>query len=207
MDDYLVYSNRFCDSEYVDFSKKEDLSLDILNLTNPRYIFFPYWSWIIPEEIWKNYECVVFHMTDLPYGRGGTPLQNLIIRGYAETKISALRVDEGLDTGDIYLKKPLDLFGSAWDIYERAFNIIISEMIPAIAKGNIEPIVQTGKVVTFERLSDNSNLIGKEGSLYDHIRMLDGPNLQKAYLDFDDERMEFFNAAKDGASVRFIELS
>ena len=29
-------------------------------------------------------------MTDLPYGRGGSPLQNLIIRGFESTKISAI---------------------------------------------------------------------------------------------------------------------
>ncbi len=27
-----------------------------------------------------KFECVCFHMTDVPYGRGGSPLQNLIIR-------------------------------------------------------------------------------------------------------------------------------
>ena len=64
---------------------------------------------IIPKKIYSNYDCIVFHMTDLPYGRGGSPLQNLIVRGHKETKISALNVQSGLDTGDIYLKKKLIL--------------------------------------------------------------------------------------------------
>ncbi len=34
----------------------------------------------MPREIFENWACVVFHMTDLPYGRGGSPLQNLIVR-------------------------------------------------------------------------------------------------------------------------------
>ena len=37
---------------------------------NPRYIFFPHWSWMIPADIYENFECIVFHMTDLPFGRG-----------------------------------------------------------------------------------------------------------------------------------------
>jgi len=37
--------------------------------------------WIILKEIFENYEIILFHMTDLPYGRGGSPLQNLIVRG------------------------------------------------------------------------------------------------------------------------------
>jgi len=50
-------------------------------------------------------------MTDLPFGRGGSPLQNLIVRGFTHTKLSALRVEKGLDTGDIYLKEDLEQYG------------------------------------------------------------------------------------------------
>ena len=40
-------------------------------------------------------------MTDLPYGRGGSPLQNLIVRGHKETKISAIKVVKELDAGPV----------------------------------------------------------------------------------------------------------
>ena len=46
-------------------------------------------------------------MTDLPYGRGGSPLQNLIVRGHKHTMISAIKCVKELDAGPIYLKKPL----------------------------------------------------------------------------------------------------
>jgi len=36
-------------------------------------------------------------MTDVPYGRGGSPLQNLIVRGHTETKLTALRCVRDLD--------------------------------------------------------------------------------------------------------------
>ncbi|EOB3231414.1 hypothetical protein ACIJAO_001415 [Campylobacter upsaliensis] len=51
--------------------KREDLTLKNLAKIKPRYIFFPHWSFIIPKEIYEKYECVVFHMSDLPFGRGG----------------------------------------------------------------------------------------------------------------------------------------
>ena len=51
-----------------------------LPVAQPEYIFFPHWSEIVPEDTIKKYDCVCFHMTDLPYGRGGGPLQNLIVR-------------------------------------------------------------------------------------------------------------------------------
>ena len=68
----------------------QDLSMEQINKINPRYIFFLHWSWKVPDELINSYECVCFHMTDVPYGRGGSPLQNLIIRGHQETKLTAL---------------------------------------------------------------------------------------------------------------------
>lgn len=81
----------------------------------------------------------MFHMTDLPYGRGGSPLQNLIVRGHKEIMISALRVEKGLDAGDIYMKKPLSLEGTAEEIFIRA-NDIIEDMIEELILKNTPPI-------------------------------------------------------------------
>jgi methionyl-tRNA formyltransferase len=44
-------------------------------------------------------------MTDLPFGRGGSPLQNLISRKIYNTKLSAIRVVKELDAGPVFLKK------------------------------------------------------------------------------------------------------
>ncbi|MFW6030249.1 MAG: methionyl-tRNA formyltransferase, partial [Halanaerobiales bacterium] len=38
---------------------KENLNLKNIEDFNPDYIFFPHWSWIIPEEIYSNYNCIV----------------------------------------------------------------------------------------------------------------------------------------------------
>ena len=96
------------DSFYI-ITEKEKLTEKELETLNPRYVFFPHWSWIIPKNVFQKYQCVVFHMTDLPFGRGGSPLQNLIVRGIYSTKVTAIKVDEGLDTGDVYLKEPVNI--------------------------------------------------------------------------------------------------
>ena len=110
--------------EWLLISEKEKFTKDFLTEIDAKKVFIPHWSYLIPSSIFDNFECILFHMTDLPYGRGGSPLQNLILRGYKKTKISAIRVEAGIDTGDIYLKKELSLEGSAQDIFERANNII-----------------------------------------------------------------------------------
>lgn len=82
---------RLASYEVIRLRSREDLFPEKLELLLPKFIFFPHWSWLIPEDIHTRFECVVFHMTDLPYGRGGSPLQNLIVRGHKETKLTALR--------------------------------------------------------------------------------------------------------------------
>ncbi|MFH1401643.1 MAG: methionyl-tRNA formyltransferase [Parcubacteria group bacterium] len=178
-------------------SKKENLTFDRVKKINPRYIFFPHWSWIIPEEIWKNYECVVFHMTDLPYGRGGSPLQNLIIRGHKKTKISSLKVGQGMDTGGIYLKRDLSLHGNAEEIYKRAAKIIFFQMIPSIIKNNLFPQKQVGRAIVFRRRNPKQSKILNNMDLkktYDLIRMLDAEGYPKAFLDTKRLKIEFSKA-------------
>ena len=83
-------------------------------------------------------------MTDLPYGRGGSPLQNLIIRNNKSTKISAIKVESGIDTGGIYLKNDLDLSGTAKDIFDKSSDIIYN-MISEIIIKDLKPIQQKVK--------------------------------------------------------------
>jgi len=140
---------------------------------------------------------VVFHMTDLPFGRGGSPLQNLIIRGFKNTKISAIRVSDGMDTGNIYLKRPVSLKGSAEQIYARLSQIVFSDMIPHIIKNEPTPTPQTGKITLFKRrLPEESNLepVKTISDAYDFIRMLDAPEYPKAFLQTKGLRFEFSKA-------------
>lgn len=176
---------------------KNELNYENLNSFNPEYIFFPHWSWIIPDNIYNNFNCVVFHMTDLPYGRGGSPLQNLIVRGIENTKISALKVDGGLDTGPIYLKKDLNLNGTAEEIFIRASNLIFNEMIPEIINNEITPKEQKGEVVGFKRREPYQSEIKKNFALskvYDYIRMLDAEGYPDAFIEYGDIKLEFSRA-------------
>ncbi len=186
-------------------TEKEKLTVEFLNEINPRYIFFPHWSWIIPQEIFDSYECIVFHMTDLPFGRGGSPLQNLIVRGIYETKISAIRVDKGVDTGPIYLKRSMDIStGNADEILSRVSTVVFNEMIPEFMNENLIPQPQEGKVVTFKRRTPEQSEIPEgltQRQIYDYIRMLDGEGYPTAYKDIDDMRIYFRNARLDGEKV------
>ena len=167
-------------------TEKEGLTYRKLRKFNPGYVFFPHWSWKIPAEIYENFKCVAFHMTDLPFGRGGSPLQNLIVRGIRRTNISAIQVVEKFDAGDIYLKKNLDFSGRAEDIFKRASRIIFSYMIPEIVRRNPIPRPQKGKAVYFKRRTPeqgNMNHLKNVRQVFDHIRMLDAPGYPPAFFE------------------------
>ena len=172
-----------------------ELTLEAVEAINPQWIFVPHWSHLLPKSIWERWPTVIFHMTDLPFGRGGSPLQNLIYRGHKNTMLTALRCSAGMDTGDIYLKEPLSLLGSAEEIYLRA-NELIQIMIERIVIENPTPTPQKGDSVIFSRrCAEQSNLSncqeGEISSWYDHIRMLDAEGYPHAFLDVNGMRLKF----------------
>jgi methionyl-tRNA formyltransferase len=191
-------------------TNRNELTLERLSEFQPEYVFFPHWSNIIPKEIYENFQCVVFHMTDLPFGRGGSPLQNLIVRGFEKTKISAIKVGSGLDSGDIYLKKDLNLYGTAEEIYMRASKIIFDGMIPEIMDKNTIPEPQIGKAVLFKRRNTSQGEIKEDFSLetiYDYMRMLDAEDYPKAFINFGSYKLNFSRASlKHGKIVADVEI-
>lgn len=178
-------------------TNKEELTYENVSKINPKYIFFPHWSWIIKEDIYKNFDCIVFHMTDLPYGRGGSPFQNLIMNEVYETKISALKVDGGLDTGDIFFKYDFNIrVGSAEENFITLSSIIFEKMIPYLLENQLVPQKQTGEVVNFKRREANESDILKLkeknlNKMYDFVRMLDAEGYPKAYIKLDNIKIEF----------------
>ncbi len=170
----------------------------LLQTVHPRYIFFPHWSWFVPESITEQHECVCFHMTDVPYGRGGSPLQNLILDGQKDTKLTALRMVNDLDAGPVYGKVDLLLSGTAQEIYEQAA-FKVYDLIRYILEKEPEPIPQTGTPTVFERRRPEQSILpecGELDHLFDHIRMLDAETYPKAYLDYGEFRIELSKARK-----------
>lgn len=170
-----------------------ELKNAISEAQNVRYIFFLHWSDIVPDEVVNTYECVCFHMTDVPYGRGGSPLQNLIIRGHRVTKLTALRMVSVVDAGPVYLKRDLSLEGSsAEEIYMRAESISC-EMIMDMISSEPVPEEQSGEVTLFKRRKPEESKLPVDRDLletHDFIRMLDADGYPKAYIEIGELRLE-----------------
>ena len=197
-----MFKNRISKYEghWILVSDPKKLTPSLVTRLKPRYIFFPHWSWIVPKEILVATENVCFHETPLPYGRGGSPIQNMIATGHATTKISALRMEEGLDTGPIYMQRSLTLNGSAQEIFERTASIV-ADMIEVIVKKTPHPKVQKGRVTRFKRRTpaqSDINILPYPSlkRVYDFIRMLDAETYPRAFLETSGLRFEFKNARK-----------
>ena len=165
-----------------------------------RYIFFLHWSWMVPQEVYEKYECVNFHMTDLPYGRGGSPLQNLIEAGRRETRITAHRMTGEVDCGPIYGLAGLGLNGTAEAVYVRATEMS-AHLIDSIVANEPEPRPMRDpddRDVRFTRRTPEQSVIPTDGTLdqlHDHIRMLDAEGYPHAFIEYGNLRLEFRRAA------------
>ena len=183
----------------IEIKTKNELNLELLETINPRYIFFPHWTWRVESEIFERYECVVFHTAPLPFGRGGSPIQNLILRNIEKTPVCALRMTEILDGGPIYDSIEVSLDGTITEIFSK-IAVCVEKLIIKICQKNIKPKEQSGDVVTFNRLTYADNELSSEYTikqLYDRIRMVDGLDYQRAYINFGKNKIEFTEAHLD----------
>lgn len=182
---------------------REQLDAATLAAFEPDFVFFPHWSWRIPATVYDAFDCVIFHMADVPYGRGGSPLQNLIRRGHDATMLSALRCVAKLDAGPVYLKRPLSLLGTAEEIFTRAATVM-EGMIVEIGETRPAPLPQHGDIVTFQRLTpDDGNLADAATPViaFDRIRMLDAEGYPPAFVVAGPFRIEFSRASLKGDTV------
>lgn len=172
----------------------------LLNSAQPKKIFFLHWNWKVATQVLDAFECICFHMTDVPYGRGGSPLQNLIVKGHADTKLTALRMTDEMDAGPVYAKRELVLRGSAREIYNDAYSICL-KLISWMIHEDPHPTPQPEEgVVQFERRKPSQSVLPTNCSelaeVYDFIRMLDAPNYPVAFLETGQVRLEFRDAVE-----------
>jgi len=192
-----LFKNNNFPKNFIFVSNNFELRKKLTKL-KPKYIFFLHWHSKIPKNIYTKFECIGMHMTDLPYGRGGSPLQNLIIRNHQKTKLSAFKINKTIDGGPIYLKRSLKLSGNAHQIYRR-LTLLSFKIINKIISEEIQPKEQIGKITLFKRRKPKQSLIKNNMNIeeiYNFIRMLDAPGYPRAYLSLKHLKLKISNVQK-----------
>ena len=104
---------------------------------------------IIPPQLLHiaKYGCINLHVSLLPKYRGSAPIQWAVLNGDAETGVSIMQLDEGLDTGDILMVEPvtIDPEETSGELFDRVSAVGAKTLVDALAKieaGQLTPVPQ-----------------------------------------------------------------
>ena len=134
---------------YQPLKVRDEEFVDTLRAYNPDVMVVVAFGQIIPLSILKmpKYGCVNIHGSLLPKYRGAAPIQWAVLDGEKETGITTILMDEGIDTGDILLKKTIKIdadetSGSLFDKLKALGAETILETLDELEKGSITPTKQ-----------------------------------------------------------------
>ncbi len=84
---------------------------ETLKELDPELIVVVAYGRILPKYVleYPKHRCINAHASILPKYRGAAPIQRAIIDGEKKTGVSIMRMDEGLDTGDVIVVKEVTI--------------------------------------------------------------------------------------------------
>ena len=95
----------------------------VLDKLKPELIVVVAYGKILPDYIidYPKYGCINVHASLLPKYRGAGPLQWAIINGEKVTGVTTMKMDSGLDTGDMLLKAETEIgeYETAEELFDR----------------------------------------------------------------------------------------
>lgn len=129
---------------------------------------------ILSKEIldMPQYGCINIHASLLPKYRGAAPIQWSIIDGEAQTGVTIMQMDQGVDTGDILTQKVIRIEDedTGESLFEKLCVLgadLLLETIPLLEKGEIIPIKQD------EAKSTHAGMLTKEMGNIDFSKSAD----------------------------------
>ena len=143
-------------------------SMRVLREIAPDLIVVTAYGQILPKEILElpKYGCINIHASLLPKYRGAAPINWVLLNGEKETGVTSMQMSEGLDTGDMLIKRatPIGENETCEELYARLSAMggeVLAETIDALENGSLSPEVQD------DSLSCYSPMIRKEMSALD----------------------------------------
>lgn len=179
----------------------EEIRLDILKSSENCTVFVPHYSKVIDLRGFLGTRFIGFHTGSLPKDRGGSPIQNKIIKKEYITEVSAIALEDKIDSGAIYTQRKIDLSEGNIEFILRKISLLISSMMTEIALGDLKPIPQAGTSHVNKRFSVSDSELPKRADindLYDRIRMVDGLDYPNAFIVQDNYKIYFAKAIKNG---------
>lgn len=137
---------------------KEDSFVEELRALNPDVIVVIAFGQILSKEIldMPKFGCVNVHASLLPKYRGAAPIQWAVIDGEEKSGVCTMKMDEGLDTGDIIDKEeitldPKETGGSLFDKLAALGGELILKTLQNLEFGNAQFIKQDDSKSTYAK--------------------------------------------------------
>ena len=150
-------------SVYQPTSMKNDESYERLRAVGADVIVVVAYGKILPKRILEltPYGCVNVHGSLLPRYRGAAPVQWAVINGDAESGVTTMQLDEGVDTGDILLMSRRSITdnmtgGELFDLLAADGAELLSQTLDGIVRGEITPTPQSSEGACYASMLNKS---------------------------------------------------
>ena len=134
---------------------RDGSSDDIIRELDPELVVVVAYGCIIPPQLLHlaKYGCINLHVSQLPKYRGSAPIQWAVLNGDGETGVTIMQLDEGLDTGDILMMRPvaIDPEETSGELFDKVSAIGAATLVEAVDKlgrGELTPIAQNHAAAT-----------------------------------------------------------
>ncbi|MBQ2777863.1 MAG: methionyl-tRNA formyltransferase [Peptococcaceae bacterium] len=136
-------------------SVKDEAFLELLKEYQPEVIVVVAFGRILPQTVldFPKYGCVNVHGSLLPQYRGAAPIQRAVLDGLKETGVTTMRMDIGMDTGDMLLQAALpitdeDTTGTMFDKLAELGGRLLIDTLAGLEAGTIVPQKQDDSKAT-----------------------------------------------------------
>lgn len=181
---------------------REEAFVEKVKELNPDVIVVIAFGQIIPKDILEipRYGCINIHASLLPKYRGAAPIQWAVIDGEEKTGLTTMYMEEGLDTGDMLLKKevaiaPDETGGSLHDKLASLGGELILETLEKAENGTLVRIKQDDAQSNYAKmLSKTMGHIDFSKPAIEIERLIRGLNpWPSAYTSLDGKTLKIWN--------------
>lgn len=144
-------------------SMRDGSAMEIIKELAPDAIIVAAYGKILPKEMldFPRYGCINVHGSLLPKYRGAAPIQWSVINGDAQTGVTIMQMNEGIDTGDILLKRviPIGIDDTAESMFEKLAELggkTLIEALEMLERGELHPEKQDESLACYAPMLDKS---------------------------------------------------
>ena len=186
---------------------RDEFFLDAFRKISPAMVVLVAFGQILPGEIieFPPLGCVNVHPSMLPKYRGAAPMNWTLIRGEEKTGVTIMRIDEGMDSGDIFLQKEtaIDAAETFDQLHDRLSEMgaqLLLRAVEKIADGTVIRTPQDSSLVTMApKITRETSRIDWKIPARKIVNLIRGlSSTPGAYALFKGKKLKIFAASGEG---------